>query len=441
MSTKDKQLTTVALGDILPKIDVVTAFDESGSSDTAPWSEKVSVEKYKELKESIASAAAGGILSTEKGVAGGVATLDSNGTVPSSQLPSYVDDVLEYTSQSEFPTTGETGKIYVDTTANTTYRWSGTTYVAIGSSLAIGETSSTAYAGDKGAATTATVNTLPSEIFTGVIAPNATTTEVNLSYKAALKNTVTNKYDAVYTASSVIPAATTATAGVMTANDKVKLDGLNGSTLTDAEKTWIEGQLFNSLFSGSISASPSSQTYNGSDYTVTFTLTTKYDGTLVDLDSVPSGWTKTGTGTYTKTATVSASTGSSMNSGSVSAVYNGNTKSIGAASCTNVKDSYILLSTKTALTTSDLDSVTTDGTKMNSGNSIAGDKTVSVATAGSYVYFIVANTSALKNVQQLGLDYLSDKTGTSLTRTNYGTYKVYRSANAMAVGTQTVTIS
>lgn len=89
---------------------------------------------------------------TEKGEANGVAELDNNGKVPSSQLPSYVDDVLEYSSLSEFPATGESGKIYVDTTTNITYRWSGSAYIAIGSDLALGETSSTAYRGDRGAA-------------------------------------------------------------------------------------------------------------------------------------------------------------------------------------------------------------------------------------------------------------------------------------------------
>lgn len=89
---------------------------------------------------------------SEKGAANGVAELDANGLVPSSQLPSYVDDVLEYASISLFPATGESGKIYVDTSTNITYRWSGSTYVAIGSDLALGETSSTAYRGDRGAA-------------------------------------------------------------------------------------------------------------------------------------------------------------------------------------------------------------------------------------------------------------------------------------------------
>ena len=85
-----------------------------------------------------------------KGVADGVAELDSSGKVPSSQLPSYVDDVLEYSAKSSFPTTGETGKIYVDTSTNKTYRWSGSAYTEISASLALGTTSSTAYRGDRG---------------------------------------------------------------------------------------------------------------------------------------------------------------------------------------------------------------------------------------------------------------------------------------------------
>ena len=88
--------------------------------------------------------------SSLKGVNSGIAELDENGKVPSSQLPSYVDDVLEYSAKSNFPATGETGKIYVDTTTNLTYRWSGSAYVEISASLALGETSSTAYRGDRG---------------------------------------------------------------------------------------------------------------------------------------------------------------------------------------------------------------------------------------------------------------------------------------------------
>lgn len=89
----------------------------------------------------------------EMGAVNGVATLNENGVIPSAQLPSFVDDVLEYPTYSAFPATGESGKIYIAVDTNLSYRWSGTGYAKIASDLALGETSSTAYAGDKGKAT------------------------------------------------------------------------------------------------------------------------------------------------------------------------------------------------------------------------------------------------------------------------------------------------
>ena len=84
------------------------------------------------------------------GAANGLAELDSNGKVPSSQLPSFVDDVEEYSDLAAFPVTGESGKIYIALDSNLTYRWGGTTYVEISPSLALGETSASAYRGDRG---------------------------------------------------------------------------------------------------------------------------------------------------------------------------------------------------------------------------------------------------------------------------------------------------
>ena len=84
----------------------------------------------------------------EKGQPGGLAELDESGRVPSSQLPSYVDDVVEYPSRSDFPATGESGKIYVATDTNLAYRWGGTEYVEISPSLALGTTAETAGRGD-----------------------------------------------------------------------------------------------------------------------------------------------------------------------------------------------------------------------------------------------------------------------------------------------------
>ena len=101
--------------------------------------------------------------SSARGAVNGVASLDENGKVPAAQLPSYVDDVIEgyyhegsfYTDTNHATTiTGESGKIYIDLTsggARQVYRWSGTGYAAIPIGLALGETASTAYAGDKGA--------------------------------------------------------------------------------------------------------------------------------------------------------------------------------------------------------------------------------------------------------------------------------------------------
>ena len=92
----------------------------------------------------------GAIPAAEKGAANGVASLDETGKVPAAQLPSYVDDVLEFDNQEGFPKTGESGKIYVAKDTNKTYRWSGSAYAEISASLALGETASTAFAGDKG---------------------------------------------------------------------------------------------------------------------------------------------------------------------------------------------------------------------------------------------------------------------------------------------------
>lgn len=66
-----------------------------------------------------------------KGIANGYASLDGGGLVPSTQLPSYVDDVLEYTNLAGFPATGVTGKIYVALDTNKIYRWSGATYIEV----------------------------------------------------------------------------------------------------------------------------------------------------------------------------------------------------------------------------------------------------------------------------------------------------------------------
>jgi hypothetical protein len=72
------------------------------------------------------------------------------GKVPAAQLPSYVDDIEEYANFAALPVVGEAGKIYVTLDTNLTYRWSGSGYTEVSQSLALGETSATAYRGDRG---------------------------------------------------------------------------------------------------------------------------------------------------------------------------------------------------------------------------------------------------------------------------------------------------
>lgn len=90
------------------------------------------------------------MLANLRGAANGVCPLGSDTKIPSAYLPGYVDDVLEYNSLSNFPSTGEAGKIYVAKDTNKTYRWSGTQYTEISSSISLGETTGTAYDGGKG---------------------------------------------------------------------------------------------------------------------------------------------------------------------------------------------------------------------------------------------------------------------------------------------------
>ena len=73
-----------------------------------------------------------------------------DGLVPANQLPGYVDDVLEYADLASFPLLGEASKLYIAIDTNLVYRWGGSTYAVTSSSLALGETSTTAYRGDNG---------------------------------------------------------------------------------------------------------------------------------------------------------------------------------------------------------------------------------------------------------------------------------------------------
>lgn len=159
-----------------------------------------------------------------KGQPGGLAELDSTGKVPAAQLPSYVDDVLEFSTKAQFPQIGETGKIYVSKDTNLTYRWTGTQYLEISQSLALGETPSTAYPGDKGKANRDALNSMPTKL-TSYLTPTTSTGElVKINYKYAAKDGL--NYGPLQDDNIDIPSATTTNAGAMSAIDKGRLDDL-----------------------------------------------------------------------------------------------------------------------------------------------------------------------------------------------------------------------
>lgn len=118
----------------------------SGLQDYSP--EDMAFEKI-----SSTTALATGTLQKWKGAKGGFAELNKDGLVPSSQLPSYVDDIMEFANQKSFPAVGDAAKLYVDLTNSYMYRWGGSAYYNVSDGnapLKLGTTETTAYYGDKG---------------------------------------------------------------------------------------------------------------------------------------------------------------------------------------------------------------------------------------------------------------------------------------------------
>lgn len=224
-----------------------------------------------------------------KGAANGLASLDGSGKVPSSQLPSYVDDVVEFNSipisnpgdafedgdapegstivfvkdtgcfiaqndssiysswsgcesfgtKTENGVKPDGGKIYVTTQNNKTWRWSGSAMVEISASLALGETSATAYAGDKGKANRDALNALPGTVATGfTVSPDKTAVSFNLQIRKKGSNNQYGSSNVIDT--KTIPAATASAAGVMAAGDKSKLDGIATGATADSALTTSE---------------------------------------------------------------------------------------------------------------------------------------------------------------------------------------------------------
>jgi hypothetical protein len=108
-------------------IAVDEAYGAGWNADMTPPTKNATFAKI----EAIMTALSGKVSTASVGAANGVASLDAGGKVPAAQLPSYVDDVLEYSSAANFPGVGETGKVYVALDTNKQSRWSGTAYVEL----------------------------------------------------------------------------------------------------------------------------------------------------------------------------------------------------------------------------------------------------------------------------------------------------------------------
>lgn len=139
---------------------------------------------------------------SQKGIADGYASLDVNGLVPASQLPSYVDDVLEFTNLAAFPVTGATGKIYIAIDSSLIYRWSGTIYIEIKDTSAV-------WGAITGTVTNQTdlINWINLNVvtapFLGTVAPASTPTGTGSAYWIATQNgTYTNFGGVVVAANS-----------------------------------------------------------------------------------------------------------------------------------------------------------------------------------------------------------------------------------------------
>lgn len=205
---------------------------------------------------------------SEMGVANGVATLDADGKVPASQLPSYVDDIIDvYATYSKSDTgvlsnvtlyldaahtqlvTGEAGKIYqniADGEPQYQFRWTGTIFSQTGaSSLILGEVTGTAYDGAKGKANADNIAKIKGTSLSHIkdAAPVTTAADkVSINYECYEGN----QYGAAGTDHTAdIPAATTAKAGVMSAADKTKLEDLNSKLVVADEEdvTAVEGKI------------------------------------------------------------------------------------------------------------------------------------------------------------------------------------------------------
>ena len=175
----------------------------------------------------------------------GMSASKLTGTIPQANLPSYVDDVLEYNGKSTFPESGESGKIYVDTSTNKTYRWSGSGYTEISASLALGTTSSTAFRGDYGNTAYQHATAKGSAFASGLYKITTNAQGHVTAATAVTKSDITALGIPGQDTNTTYGVASSSANGLMSAADKAKLDGIasgaNKYTLPTASSSTLGG--------------------------------------------------------------------------------------------------------------------------------------------------------------------------------------------------------
>ena len=175
----------------------------------------------------------------------GMSASKLTGTIPQANLPSYVDDVLEYNGKSTFPKSGESGKIYVDTSTNKTYRWSGSGYTEISASLALGTTSSTAFRGDYGNTAYQHATAKGSAFASGLYKITTNAQGHVTAATAVTKSDITALGIPGQDTNTTYGVASSSANGLMSAADKAKLDGIasgaNKYTLPTASSSTLGG--------------------------------------------------------------------------------------------------------------------------------------------------------------------------------------------------------
>lgn len=168
------------------------------------------------------------------------------GTVPQANLPSYVDDVIEADDYASLPPTGEAGKIYVDKETNKTYRWGGSAYVEISASLALGETSATAFRGDYGKVAYDHAQAKGSEFATGFYKITTNAEGHVISATAVTKGDITTL--GIPAQDTTYVDATGSASGLMSAADKMKLDGIANGANNYTHPTSAAGALGSNIY-------------------------------------------------------------------------------------------------------------------------------------------------------------------------------------------------